>query len=53
MHTALIAARMVRENRNPEIWSWTTVHPSRNRRWLTGPSHRHRLLRILGPAADT
>ena len=39
MNTALSKARMVRENRNPEIWFCTTVHVNRNRFCVAGLSH--------------
>ena len=52
VQVALMAARMERENRKPEICSCTTVQPSRKRRCVFGPSHWHRLRRIFGPAAE-
>ena len=52
VHVALISARIVRENRKPEIWSCTIVHASRKRRCCDSPSHWQAARRILGPAAE-
>ena len=52
VQVALMSARMERENRNEEIWSWATVHTSRKRRCMPGAIHWQNERRSFGPAAE-
>ena len=52
MQALEMAARMMREYRKFEIWSCSTVHVTRKRRWECGETYLQMDLRIFGPHAE-